>query len=191
MTGTIRIIGGQWRGRRLRVADVKGLRPTGDRGREALFNWLAPRLNGARCLDAFAGTGALGLEALSRGAARVVLVERDRQAAARLEAHLATLSADPVHGSARVVCADALAWMREPGERFDLVFLDPPFNRDLAGPALQALQASGLLEPAGLVYLETGTRELSALPAGWAVVRDKALGEVRMRLLESESHQPG
>jgi len=183
--GSVRIVGGEWRGRRLRVAAVPGLRPSGDRGRETLFNWLAGRLDGARCVDLFAGTGALGLEAASRGAGRVVLVERDRRAAAALRAAIDTLDA-----ADRVALAegDALAWLRAaaPGS-LDLVFVDPPFDSGLAAAAWSLLCEGGLVRPGGFVYLEA-PRSAPALPvpAGWAEWRSKALGDVRMRLLRRE-----
>ena len=127
-TGSVRIIGGRWRGTRLPVLDVPGLRPTSDRARETLFNWLAPALPGARVLDLFAGSGALGLEALSRGAREAVLVERDRAAAGSLRHAVARLHAD---AQAQVVVADAIEFLRAPLQgRFDVVFLDPPFAAD-------------------------------------------------------------
>lgn len=142
--GVVRIIGGEWRGTRLPVADVAGLRPTADRVRETLFNWLQPRIVGARVLDLFAGSGALGLEAVSRGAREAVLVERDPGLEASLRQSVARL---PGGERARVVRADALAWLRAaptpdapaPDVRFDLVFLDPPFAHDLWVPVLAAL----------------------------------------------------
>jgi 16S rRNA (guanine966-N2)-methyltransferase len=135
--GKVRIIGGRWRGTRLPVADAAGLRPTSDRARETLFNWLQPRLPGARVLDLFAGSGALGLEALSRGASEAWLVERDRDAAESLRQAIARLHAE---GEARVAAADALAFLREPPcVRFDIVFLDPPFAAGLWPAAFAAL----------------------------------------------------
>ena len=134
--GSVRIIGGQWRGSKLPVADVSGLRPTSDRVRETLFNWLQATVPGAKVLDLFAGTGALGFEAGSRGAAQVVMIERDPTLAASLRA-----SAERLHaGSIDIVCDDALRWLaRDPGQRFDIVFLDPPFAAGLWQPALAAL----------------------------------------------------
>jgi 16S rRNA (guanine966-N2)-methyltransferase len=132
--GSVRIIGGQWRGRRLAVADASAVRPTPDRVRETLFNWLAGTIEGSRCLDLFAGTGVLGLEALSRGAREAVLVERDRLLAQAIERHAAAFGAP-----ARVVAADALDFLRAPaGEPYDVVFLDPPYAEPLA-PLLERL----------------------------------------------------
>ena len=134
--GAVRIIGGRWRGTRLPVADMAGLRPTSDRVRETLFNWLAPMLPGARVLDLFAGSGALGLEALSRGAREAVLVERDAKLAESLWRTVARLHAEE---ETQVVVADALAFLRAPRGRFDLVFLDPPFAANLWPAAFAAL----------------------------------------------------
>ncbi len=149
--GSVRIIAGQWRGRKLPVPDLPGLRPTPDRVRETLFNWLMPVVEGARTLDLFAGTGALGLEAASRGAAEVWLVERDRSAAAALRQHVDRLGADQV----QVINADALAWLvQPPPRRFDLVFLDPPYAAGVLGQAWQRLKTGGWLAPMTHVYAE-------------------------------------
>ena len=136
--GKLRIIAGSLRNSRLAVPDRPGLRPTPERVRETLFNWLMPVLPGARCLDLFAGTGALGIEALSRGAGEVVFVERDAALAAALRANLERLRQLQVP----VVCADALNWLREPQPPFDIVFLDPPFALDLWQAAAQVLLPS-------------------------------------------------
>jgi 16S rRNA (guanine966-N2)-methyltransferase len=147
----VRIIGGQWKRSKLPVADVPGLRPSPDRVRETLFNWLGQDLSGWRCLDAFAGSGALGFEAASRGAAQSVLLERDRRIAASLEQTRQRLKAT----TAIVANADALAWMaRCAPESFELVFIDPPFDSDLLEPAMAA--AARLLVPDGFVYIEAG-----------------------------------
>jgi len=145
----IRIIGGQWRRTRLQVPDKPGLRPTPDRVRETLFNWLGQDLTGWRCVDAFAGTGVLGLEAASRGAAQVLAFEQDAQLVALLQEHVRRLQADAIG----VQRGDALAAMaRQPAQAFDLVFLDPPFDTPLFGEALQS--AARLVPPGGWVYLE-------------------------------------
>jgi len=180
-SGTVRIIAGEWRGRRLPVPDLPGLRPSGDRSRETLFNWLQGKLAGARCLDLFAGTGVLGLEAVSRGAATAVLLEKDLTAAAQLRANVNLLKASHVN----IVQADALAWLQsQPADSFDLVFIDPPFGQGLADAALELLQQRELLGSDGLVYLETARSEIiPALATGWEILRDKAIGEVHMHLL--------
>jgi len=157
--GEVRIIGGQWKRSKLPVADRPGLRPTPDRVRETLFNWLGQDLDGWRVLDAFAGSGALGFEAASRGAAEVLLLERDAALVRSLQASHLRLKAENL----RVECSDALAWMaRAAPARFELVLLDPPFGQDLFLPALMA--AAPLLVAGGLVYLEAP--ELLAAPAG-------------------------
>ena len=148
--GRVRIIGGRWRGTRLPVADAPGLRPTSDRARETLFNWLQPELPGARVLDLFAGSGALGLEALSRGATEAMLVERDAGLAKGLQETVQKLEGG---GAARVVRADALQFLAAPLHgRFNLVFLDPPFEASLWDAALAQLPA-WLAEDA-LLYVE-------------------------------------
>jgi len=153
----LRIIGGQWKRSKLPVADVPGLRPTPDRVRETLFNWLGGDLDGWRCLDAFAGAGGLGFEAASRGASDVTLIERDNRLVRNLHEVHARLKA----GSAvRIVAADAMAWMaRHAPASFELVFVDPPFDADAFVPAVQA--ATRIVVPGGLVYLEAD-REFEA-----------------------------
>lgn len=171
--GRIRIIGGEWRRRRLQVPADTTVRPSADRVRETLFNWLAPYLPGAFCLDLFAGTGVLGLEAVSRGAEGAVLVENDARAAQQLRANVAGLN------TARVVIveADARRFIAAPSRRaFDLVFLDPPFGTDLIAEVLPQLDATWLT-PSALVYLECARAGAEiALPGGWRIMR---VGETR------------
>ncbi len=168
----VRLIGGLWKRSKLPVADRPGLRPTPDRVRETLFNWLGQDLSGWRCLDAFAGSGALGFEAASRGAAEVVLIERDAELARSLDASRRRLGA----AALTVQTADALAWMaRCAPQRFDLVFLDPPFGAALLGPALE--RAAPLLADGGFVYLEAGAA-LPAPPAGYTPYRQGRAGAV-------------
>jgi len=179
--GSVRIIGGQWRGRRLPIAANSALRPTPDRVRETLFNWLAPVLPGRRCLDLYAGTGVLGLEALSRGAAECCFVERDAGTAAALRAAMAKLGA---HGE--LVIAEVSRWLEHPHRPgWQLVFVDPPYaEADLA--ALCAALASGWLAPAALIYLEMPRgAALPELPSGWKVWREKVAGELRFMLLQT------
>lgn len=149
-SGHVRIIAGQWRGRRIEVADASQLRPSSDRVRETLFNWLAPELPGARCLDLFAGTGVLGCEAVSRGASAACLVERDRELARRLRILQQTLASPAIE----VVEADAMNLLQRSPRPFDVVFVDPPFNQGLAARTL-ALLADGWVARGALVYLET------------------------------------
>ncbi|MFK7159614.1 16S rRNA (guanine(966)-N(2))-methyltransferase RsmD [Marinospirillum sp. MEB164] len=176
----IRIIAGEWRGRKLPVAEVKGLRPTPDRVRETLFNWLQFEVAGRRCLDAFAGTGALGAEALSRGAAGLVLLERDAKAVAHLRQHLLPLAGE----RAQLIAQDAVHWLATaPVTPFDLVFLDPPFAAGLHQPALDQLILRGWLAPGALVYLEQGARQSDVLlPTGWIEEKTRQAGEVRYSL---------
>lgn len=184
--GYIRIIGGIWRSRRLPVPEGDGLRPTPDRVRETLFNWLQPTLAGARCLDLFAGTGALCLEALSRGAGQVVMVERAPHAAAALRRNLEALRAE----GADVVCADAVDFlMRTPVQggntpvSFDIVFIDPPFARDLIARCAALIEARGWLKASGLAYIEAPQHMKSLpLPRTWELVRSKFTGQVGYHL---------
>ncbi len=186
MTGKVRIIGGRWRGRKLTVADAPGLRPTGDRARETLFNWLQHDIAGAHCLDLFAGSGALGLEAASRGAASVVLIERDRRLAQALE----NLAREWPGGEAvRVVHADALRWLEQTPGSWDIVMIDPPFDAALHQPALEALKQHGKLAANARVYLESGARADFEPGADWEVLKDKRMGEVRLQLLRSSGDQ--
>ena len=180
--GEVRIIGGQWKRTRLPVAQRPGLRPTPDRVRETLFNWLGQDLSGWHCLDAFAGTGALGLEAASRGAASVLLVEQDAGLVAQLHQHQQRLQASTV----RVQRGDALAALRQvAGQGLDLVFLDPPFDATaLFVPAVQA--AAAALAPQGFIYLEAPsawTQEQLA-PLGLALHRHLRAGAVHAHLLQ-------
>jgi 16S rRNA (guanine966-N2)-methyltransferase len=180
-TRLLRIIGGSWRGRRLRFPASADIRPTPDRVRETLFNWLGHRVSGARCLDLFAGSGALGLEALSRGAAYVQFVERDATAARQLGSLLGEWGAQ----NALVRRADALRFLEGRAQPFDLVFLDPPFNTNLSGKSAAALDRGGWLAPRALIYVECAARAgLPPLPAGWALLKTKQAGEVGYHLLE-------
>jgi 16S rRNA (guanine966-N2)-methyltransferase len=173
----VRIIGGQWKRTKLPVADKPGLRPTPDRVRETLFNWLGQDLSGWRVLDAFAGSGALGFEAASRGAAEAVLLEHDGEIAVALRELRRRLQAQAV----RVETTDALAWMaRCEAARFDLVLLDPPFGRGLPAGLLDA--AARLVAPGGWLYLEASVRCM-ACPAGFELHRHTTVGAVHAHLL--------
>lgn len=184
--GTVRIIAGRLRGSKLPVPERPGLRPTSDRVRETLFNWLQPVLPGARVLDLFAGTGALGFEAASRGAAEVVLVERDPDLARSLRAQAERLKV----ANLRVDTADALAWLSRPdGRRFDVVFLDPPFAAGLWQPALAALPP--WLAPGARVYLEGPVTSPPAWPAGWQLLREGRTREVAYMLLQAGNTRAG
>ncbi len=178
----VRIIGGTWRRRWLPVAPVPGLRPSADAQRETLFNWLQPLLPGARVLDLFAGTGALGLEAASRGAGSVLLVEKSPVAAEQLEANLRLLGADGV----TVRRADALRLLAQGPEAadltaFDIVFVDPPFGKGLTASVLEGLRGGGWLASGARVYVE----QESGLPApaDWEILRERTGGQAHGMLL--------
>lgn len=178
-SGQIRLIGGQWRGRKLPVPASPGLRPTTDRVRETLFNWLAPMIQGARCLDCFAGSGALGLEALSRHAAETTLLEQDRAVAAQLEKNLRLLSTD----RGQVITTDSLRWLARQGTPYDLVFLDPPFRMGMIDHAVRLLEDHGWLAPGAWIYVETETQGPPvSVPAHWRLHREKVAGQVAYRL---------
>jgi 16S rRNA (guanine966-N2)-methyltransferase len=180
----LRIIGGRHRGRRLRFPTGVEIRPTPDRVRETLFNWLQPRISGARVLDLFAGSGALGLEALSRGAAHVTFVEKDRRAAAAIEA----LIKEWQEPAATIACADALAWVAASRAEapFDIVFLDPPYDAAVLATAAASLGTHGRLAPDARIYLERRAREsLPELPPGWREQRSGRAGEVGYHLYAS------
>lgn len=172
----MRIIGGRWRGRKLEVLNREGLRPTPDRVRETLFNWLAPVIAGAAVLDCFAGAGALGLEAASRRAARVTLLENDRDAARQLRDNCNLLQAEKV----AVQEVDALRFLQEIDERYDIVFIDPPYARpELRGQVLDLLLERDLLHPGARIYLEWPVQEACELPhpdLQW--LRQKSAGQV-------------
>ena len=171
----LRIIGGRWRNTRLSLAADSSLRPTPERLRETLFNWLAPSISGVHCLDAFAGSGALGLEALSRGAAGAVFLEQDRDTARRLRQQIEKLQA-----AAQVRCTDSMDWLERTGERFDLVFLDPPFASDLLRRSCHLLSERGLLNDRALIYCELGNDStMPELPADWQLLSESTAGAVR------------
>ncbi|TKC89600.1 16S rRNA (guanine(966)-N(2))-methyltransferase RsmD [Trinickia terrae] len=184
---TIRIIGGDWKRTPLPVLDLDGLRPTPDRVRETLFNWLGQRLDGHHCLDLFAGSGALGFEAASRGAARVVMVERNARAAQQLRANQSRLRAQSIE----IAEADALrlAASLAPGS-FDVVFLDPPFGDDILGRAIEL--AAPLVSENGFLYVESGSPlelgEMAAL-TGWALLRHGKAGAVHYHLLQRQNDE--
>ncbi|MET0356242.1 MAG: 16S rRNA (guanine(966)-N(2))-methyltransferase RsmD [Cellvibrio sp.] len=180
----LRIIGGLWRGRKLGFPDVEGLRPTGDRIRETLFNWLAPEIHGARCLDLFAGSGALGIEALSRGAISSLMIERDPKAAAQLKLNLEILKA--THG--RVLNEDALSKLQKGNqdEPYHIVFIDPPFQLNLWQAVIEALEAGNWLAEDATIYIESGRDSNYHPPINWQLHRDKHAGAVSYRLFYRE-----
>ncbi|MFG6430579.1 16S rRNA (guanine(966)-N(2))-methyltransferase RsmD [Roseateles sp. LYH14W] len=181
-SGEIRIIGGQWKRSKLPVPDLPGLRPTSDRVRETLFNWLGQTLNGWRVLDAFAGTGALGFEAASRGAEAVVMLERESALVDGLRASQKRLQATAI----TIHRANALNWMTACADRFDLIFLDPPFADDLFDRALAA--AVPLLAEGGVIYVES-PHEI-APPDGFTAWRQGRAGAVHYQLLRRDDNSP-
>lgn len=178
----LRIIGGEWRGRKLRFPDAPNLRPTPDRVRETIFNWLAPMIQGARCLDLFAGSGALGLEALSRGAAFTTFVDSHKKATQALQSHLDLLGAND---KADVVQLDSVKFLNNPAQAYDLVFLDPPYHLDFMEKVVPLLEEHGWLAENTRVYLEIEKRQsLPELPANWQKLKEKTAGEVNYFLFQ-------
>lgn len=175
----IRIIGGQWRGRKLLVSNSPGLRPTTNRVRETLSNWLTPVLHGAHCLDCFAGSGALGLEALSRAAASVTLLEQDRTVSAQLAKNLQLLSAQ----QAKVVTINSLRWLAQPGDKFNVVFIDPPFRQGMIDGTVSLLEQHHRLADEAWIYIESETKgPAPTVPTHWQLHREKVAGKVAYRL---------
>ena len=183
--GRLRIVAGNWRSRLLEIADVPGLRPTSARIRETIFNWLSPRIAGARCLDMFAGTGALGLEALSRGAADCVFVEKSAKAAKTLRANITTLQAE----KAVVHETSAVRFLQQAGDaRFEIVFLDPPFAADILPDLCRRLEESSLLADNARIYIEEDRNQPELeLPEPWQVLKTRNSGNVRYSLLDAGS----
>src|SRR5690554_6013205 len=180
-SGQVRVIGGEWRGRKLAVPDAEGLRPTPDRVRETLFNWLQFSIVGKTCLDAFTGSGALAVEALSRGAVEVTAIERDIKVTKQLSKLLSPLAGERL----KLINADALSWLeQQPAQPFEVVFLDPPFGLPLLEPACQLLEEKGWLVENALIYVEQAKQQagLVHLPANWILQKDKQVGDVHFSL---------
>ena len=179
--GRLRIIGGRWRSRRLAFPDRRGLRPTPDRVRETLFNWLHADMAGSRVLDMFAGSGALGFEAASRGAGLVVMVENDREAAAALRRNIAMLDAENIE----LVVADALEWLAGAERSFDVVFLDPPFTSGLLGRCCALLEAGKSLAEHAKIYVEHAKADSAiAVPDTWRRLKSRTAGQVAYNLYQ-------
>ena len=174
----LRIIAGRWRGRKLSFAPVPGLRPTSDRVRETLFNWLEPFIQGARCLDLFAGSGALGIEAASRGAAEVVMVDYDAVVVATLREQLQQLE----FSGAQLVQQDVNSWLTGKAEPFDIVFLDPPFRENRLPACIALLEDNGWLAAGARVYIEAERMYTPDLPDSWELYRSKHTGQVGYHL---------
>ncbi len=179
--GFIRIISGLWRGRKLPVHDAEGLRPTTDRVKETLFNWLAQDIPGAKCLDVFAGSGGLGFEAASRQAQKVTLLELNPAAFKVLEKNSQALNASNIE----VINTDALQYLQQAGGEYDVVFIDPPFRKGLLDETVTLLEGHGWLADNALIYIETEKElTLEAIPQNWRLHREKTAGQVSYRLYE-------
>jgi 16S rRNA (guanine966-N2)-methyltransferase len=180
----LRIIGGRWRGSRIAFPPLDAIRPSPDRVRETLFNWLQRQVVGARCLDLFAGSGALGIEALSRGAAHVTFVDREPQVTRHLAQTLERLGGA---SDATIAAADALAFLRREPQPFEIVFLDPPYASGVLDAVCTAL-AAGWLAPQAFIYLESPAGQpLPPLPPGWRIHRSKRAGQVGYHLLHASA----
>ncbi len=184
-SGSIRIIAGKYRGRKLPVLMAEGLRPTTDRVKETLFNWLMPYIHGANCLDCFAGAGSLGFEALSRGAAKVNLIELNKNAAKQLLANKQLLKSTDVE-----VCnANVLDFLKTQASiKFDLVFIDPPFRQNLVSQTCELLEKDWLTEQA-LIYVEMEAEGSQQLPNNWQLLKEKIAGQVAYRLFQRTENQ--
>ncbi len=186
--GSVRIIAGRWRGRKLSFTDVDGLRPTPDRVRETIFNWLQMTIGEACCLDLFAGSGALGFEAASRGADTVTFVESNKQAVTQLRANCQQLQAD----NCQVVHQDALAFLRSDhdSQKYDIVFIDPPYSADSWTYIAQLLVQHELIAVGGYIYLECPSKQdMPLLPKQWHLLKDKQAGAVRYCLFINEERE--
>jgi 16S rRNA (guanine966-N2)-methyltransferase len=178
--GSLRIIAGRWRSRKLSFPGQENLRPTPDRVRETLFNWLQADVAGARCLDLFAGSGALGYEAASRGAVEVVMVEQNRAAASALAQNTELLAADTIE----IVLAEALTWLaHETGRVFDVVFLDPPYEAGLLAECCKTLESGQSLAENAKIYVEHAAGDDAlVVPDNWVCLKDKRAGQVAYKL---------
>ena len=182
--GQIRIIAGQFRGRKLPVLMADGLRPTTDRVKETVFNWLMPYIQDAHCLDCFAGSGGLGFEAMSRGASTVTLIELNKLAAQQLKANKALLKADKV----QVIQQNTLDFLQNNQQRFSLVFIDPPFRKGLAQQTAQLLTEKSLTDDA-LIYVEMETdNNTQVMPSHWQLLKEKIAGQVVYRLYQNNAN---
>jgi 16S rRNA (guanine966-N2)-methyltransferase len=184
--GFVRIIAGKWRGRRLKVIKKNDLRPTGDRVRETLFNWLSPYISGAYCLDLFAGSGALSFEALSRGAAYVVMVDADREVVALLQDELASFNIENAEVDEFKI-PDKWPTFSRP---FDIVFLDPPYQKNLLLPTCQILETKGFLAEGALIYLEAHqVIKDNDLPKNWRLIKSERAGSVFYHLAQRKAEK--
>ena len=183
--GSLRIIAGKWRSRKISFAQLEELRPTSNRIRETLFNWLQDRVGGANCLDLFAGSGACGIEALSRGASSVVFIDSHRQATKLIAQNLASLGEEIID----IRCTDAMAWLESSesvgSQQYGIVFIDPPYSAGLEISCCTQLEKSGKLKKEALVYLESDKQlDLAELPANWQTLKQKKAGAVNFYLFQ-------
>ena len=183
-TNQLRIIGGDWRGRKLTFVAAPGLRPTPDRVRETIFNWLMPVIHGARCLDLFAGSGALGLEALSRGAAFTTFVDSHVKATGAIKSHLEALAAND---RAKMIQMDGVKFLQTDASPFDVVFLDPPYQSDLMAKVIPLLENNGWLASPAMLYLEIENKKsLPEVPQNWEKLKEKSAGDVSYFLFQRD-----
>lgn len=182
--GFIRLISGQWKGKKLPVKDKQGLRPTTDRTKETLFNWLMYDIRDANCLDCFSGSGSLGFEALSRYAKYCTFLELDKQVSQQLQVNLNTLNID----NAQVIQSDSLQYLNKTATlQYDIVFIDPPFNQNLAQPCIEQLEVQGYLSKNSLIYIEVENTLVSlSTPNNWSLLKEKISGQVRYQLFKRE-----
>lgn len=188
--GSCRIIGGRYRGRKIRFDDAEGLRPTTDRVRETVFNWLQPYISQSHCLDCFAGSGVLGFEALSRGAAEVLFIEQNIKTVRGLKDNIRRLESSSEIGRATIYHQETLAWLQSASantklkQHFDLVFLDPPFHSDLLGRSCALLDSGGCLTEDAIIYAEHAVNATVDFPEQWFCLKQKSSGQVTYKLFE-------
>lgn len=180
--GAIRIISGRWRGRKLPVINVQGLRPTTDKNKETLFNWLMPYTQNARCLDAFAGSGGLGFEALSRYAQSALFIELDKKAATKLNENIKLLNINT--DQAEVLLGRAEQIIDKSNKEFDLIFLDPPFNKNLLPAVIDKISEQNVLAPDGVIYIESEAQCVYSVPNDWQMIKQKLTQQVLVRLYQ-------
>lgn len=186
MNGSIRIIGGKWRGRKLSVLDRQGLRPTTDRVKETLYNWLMPVIHNSVCLDCFSGSGSLGFEAASRGAKSVTLLEKDKQVAQQLTKNKQLISCDTID----IYQTDTLLWLnKQTQQQFDIVFIDPPFHQSLVAKTVNQLEDNNWLKSSSYIYIETEIDHnvMAYIPTNWRLHREKIAGQVHSYLFIREN----
>lgn len=178
--GFIRLISGKWRGKKLPVKDIEGLRPTTDRTKETLFNWLMHDINNANCLDCFSGSGSLAFEALSRFAKKVTLLEKDKSVVKQLQENLSVLKVD----NATVIATNSIDYLSQKAiQQYNIIFIDPPFNKGLIQPCCDALQANGYLAEGALIYIEKEVELTNVvLPTSWNLLKEKSTGQVTYQL---------